>query len=210
MTNIEKPTNSVVTNTLSEPDDSELKPFDDDVNLHTNTPQQKQRVVNLAMPRNIQMGSQTWSTHQRPPSNPKSMKQVIRHSTTNRSQPLGLTEAPPHRQRRPPESPPRAISPVVHVKTSTNRRQVNYHTTERVHAKVPPRPKRLPELEEEEEEDDDFEYIEEENSSELARPRGKRSDNEYYDELDKANPTTVSSQKQQAAKQNCLQYLGSL
>lgn len=213
ITNIEKPSNALINNTVNEPDNLELKPFEDDVVEFKAPSQQKQRVVNLSVSRNAQMGSQTWSTHKRMFDNPKPMKQVIKHSTTNRSQPLGLTESPPKHQRS-IESPPRAQRPPsVYVKTTNHadKKRSHYQTTESVRSRIPPRPKKLPELEEEDE--DDFYSGEESN---LARPRGKRSDNDYYDQLDKTETSTsVSNQKLQShraspIKMNCLQYLGGI
>jgi hypothetical protein len=191
MSNIEKPSDISVSNSLNEVDDPTLKPFEENVTIRTSP--LKQRVVNLSTPRNSQMGSQTWSTHQRVLDNPRSVKQIIKHSTTNRSQPLGMTESP--RQRIAPKSPPRVYRPSMPTKMQ------QYQTTNH----IPIRPARLPELEEEE---DDYDYVE---GEVISRPRGKRSD-DYYDQVDKTETSTsaINQKKKSVAKMNCFQYLGGI
>ncbi|KAI6191665.1 hypothetical protein M3Y97_00252600 [Aphelenchoides bicaudatus] len=166
MNNIEQPMNSPLSNALNDADKDnvDLKP----VEVESPAAPPKQHLVNLSIPRSAQLGSQTWSTKRRVFDNPKPIKQVIKHSTTNRSQPLGLTDAPPQQRR--PKNPPKAQKPpsssqAVHVRTSNQKhvrtKDRTYHTTERQKTRVPPRPKKLPELEEEEEDYGDYSESEE-------------------------------------------------
>lgn len=205
ISNIEKPMDIPISNALNDSNDKDFKLVENEIHITS----QKQHVVNLSVPRSTQLGSHTWSARQRAYNIPKSAKQVVRHSTTNRSQPLGYTEAPSrHHSTHPPKAQrPPPLSRATHVRTTPPKqmRTKNYETTEQKSRRVPPRPKKLPELEEEEEDD----YIESEEV--LARPRVKRSD-DYYDQLDSASSSTQATQetKQTAAKMNCLQFLGSI
>lgn len=209
MNNIEQPVDAPVSNALNDSDNPDLKLVEVEAPTTQVTLQKQQHIVNLSMPRNAQLGSHTWSTRRRVFDNPKPMRQVIRHSTTNRSQPLGLTESPPQ-QRKSPRSPPKAHKPpsnqATHARTNTQKhvrtKERTYQTTEKQPTRVPPRPKMLPELEEEE----DYDF----SDGSLARPRAKRAD-DYYEEIGPPSTTqTTRQQRPTATKMNCLQYLGNI
>lgn len=150
-------------------------------------------VVDLQMPRSEQpAGSHTWSARRAADSTRSARPQRIRHTTSQKADPLGMTVVPPHRTA--PESPPRARRPTFSRPT------------------VPVRPKRPPPVDYDQE-DEEEEEIEE---RPLRRPRARRpkrqAANDYYDEVHEATPTDSTATSTKHARKplpmNCVNLLG--